>query len=97
MMVVNFSASLFQGACKEHYNYISILRIFGVCGQLPEEIRLFFKDTSATAYINKELSESFSVCVDVRQGCITSLWLFDSNMVGCMREVKVIVGNSGEG
>ncbi len=39
--------------------------------------------------VNGELSESFNVEVDVRQGCIMSPWLFNINVDGCIREMKV--------
>ncbi len=39
--------------------------------------------------VNGELSESFSVEVGVRQGCVMSPWLFNIYMDGCIREMKV--------
>ncbi len=45
--------------------------------------------------MNGELSESFDVEVGVRQGCVMSLWLFNICMDGCVREMKVRVGDSG--
>ncbi len=65
------------------------LRVYGVGGQLLEEIRSFCDNASASVQVNEELSESFSDEVGVRQGCVLSLWLFNIYMDGCMREIKV--------
>ncbi len=46
-------------------------------------------------WVNGELSESFSVEVGVRQGCIMSPWLFNIYMDGCIREMKVGVRDLG--
>ncbi len=43
--------------------------------------------------VNGELSESFNVEVDVRQGCVMFPWLF--NMDGCIKGMKVGVGDLG--
>ncbi len=45
--------------------------------------------------VNRELSESYSVKVSVRQGCVMSPWLFNIYMDGCIREMKVGVCNVG--
>ncbi len=42
-----------------------------------------------------DFSESFSVEVGVRQGCVMSPWLFNIFMDGCMREMKSKVINMG--
>ncbi len=41
-------------------------------GQLLEGIRSFYENASASVRVNRELSESFSVEVGVRQGCVMS-------------------------
>ncbi len=41
------------------------------------------------------MSESFSVEVGVRQGCIISPWLFNIYVDGCIREMKVRVWDLG--
>ncbi len=45
--------------------------------------------------VNGELSESFSVEVGVRQGCVMSPWLFHIYMDRCIREMKVRVWDLG--
>ncbi len=45
--------------------------------------------------MNRELSESFSVKVGMRQGCMMSPWLFNIYMDGCIREMKVGVWDWG--
>ncbi len=45
--------------------------------------------------VNGELSESFTVEVGVRQGCVMSLRLFNIYMDGCIREMKVGVWDLG--
>ncbi len=45
--------------------------------------------------MNGELSESFSVEVGVRQGCVMSPWLFNIYMDGCIREMTVRVRDLG--
>ncbi len=42
-----------------------------------------------------EPSESFSVKVGVRLGCVIAPWLFSIYMGGCTREMKVGVWNLG--
>ncbi len=69
--------------------------MYGVGGQLREGIRSFFENASASVRVNGELSESFSVEVGVRQGCVMSPWLFNTYMDGCIREMKVGVWNLG--
>ncbi len=71
------------------------LRVYGVGGQLLEEIRFFNENASAFVQVNGELSESFSVEVGVRQGCVMSPWLFSIYMDGCIREMKVRVQDLG--
>ncbi len=58
-------------------------------GQLLGGIRSFYENANACVRVNGELSESFSVEVGVRQGCVMSPWLFNIYMDGCIREMKV--------
>ncbi len=69
--------------------------MYGVGGQLLEEIKSFCENASASVQVNGELSESFNVEVGVRQGCIMSPWLFNIYMDGCIREMKVRVRDLG--
>ncbi len=46
--------------------------MYGVGGQLLEGLRSFYENASASVWVNGEFSESFSVEVDVRQGCVMS-------------------------
>ncbi len=60
-----------------------------------EVIRSFYDNACASVRVNGELSESFSVKVGVRQGCMMSSWLFDIYVDGCIKEMKVRVGDLG--
>ncbi len=71
------------------------LRVYGVGGHLLEGIRSFYEKASASVHVNGEFSESFSVEVGVKQGCVMSPWLFNIYMEGCIREMKVEVRDSG--
>ncbi len=64
------------------------LRVYGVGGQLLEGNRSY-ENASASVQVNGELSQSFTVEVGVRQGCVMSPWLFNIYMDGCIREMKV--------
>ncbi len=58
-------------------------------------IKLYYENTSASEQVNREFSETFSVEVGVRQGCVMSPWLFNIYMDGCIREVEVGVQDLG--
>ena len=45
--------------------------------------------------VDGELSDSFAIEVEVRQGCVMPPWLFNIFMDGCMREIKAKVGKIG--
>ncbi len=45
--------------------------------------------------VGGKFSESFTVEVGVRQGCVMSPWLFNIFMDGCLREIKCKVVNTG--
>ena len=55
----------------------------------------FLRGASACVRTDGELSESFDRGVGIRQGCVISTWLFKVFMDGCIREMKVRVGNVG--
>ena len=73
----------------------NVLRVYGVGGQLLEGIKAFYRNASACVRVDGEVSESFSVEVGVRQGCVMSPWLFNVFMDGCIREMKAKVGDVG--
>ncbi len=54
-----------------------------VGGHIFEGIRSICENASASVHVNRELNESFSVEVGVRQGCVMSPWLFNIYMDGC--------------
>ncbi len=55
----------------------SVLRIYGVGGQLLKGIQAFYRGTNTCVRVGEELSESFTVEVGVRQECVMSPWLSD--------------------
>ncbi len=71
------------------------LRIYGVGRQLLVGIRFFYENANTSVRVNGELSESFSVEVGVRQGCVMSPWLFSLYMDACIREMKLGVWGLG--
>ncbi len=71
------------------------LRVYGVGEQLLEGVRSFYENASASVRVNGEISESFSVEVGVRHGCMMSPWLFNIYMDVCIREMKVGVWDLG--
>ncbi len=73
----------------------SVLRIYGVSGQLLKGIRAFYRKANACVRVGGEFSESFAVEVGVRQGCVMSPWLLNIFMDGCMRALKHKVVNAG--
>ncbi len=50
-----------------------------------EGIRSFYENASASVHVKRELSESFSVEVGMRQRCMMSPWLFTTYMDGTGR------------
>ena len=72
----------FHGPRKRHVIKLigklwNSLKIYGVGGQLLEEITAFYREASAYVRVDEELSERFHIGVGVRQGCVMSLWLFN--------------------
>ncbi len=63
----------------------SVLRIYGVGGQLIKGIQAFYREANACVRVGGEFSESFAVEVSVRQGCVMSPWLFNIFLDGCMK------------
>ena len=62
----------------------NVLRIYGAGGQLLGKVR-----------VEGDFPESFPVEMGVRQGCVMAPWLFNIFMDGCMKDMKVKVGNVG--
>ncbi len=73
----------------------SVLRVYGVCGQLLKGMQAFYREANACVRVGGKFSESFPVEVEVRKGCVMSPWLFNIFMDGCMKEMKCTVGNAG--
>ncbi len=73
----------------------SVLKIYGVGGQLLKGIQAFCREVNACVRVGGEFSESFAEEVGVRQGCVMSPWLFNIFMGGCMREMECKVVNAG--
>ncbi len=55
----------------------SVLKIYGVGGQLLKGIQAFYRQANACVRVGGEFSESFAVEVGVRQRCVMSPWLFN--------------------
>ncbi len=53
---------------------LSVLKIYGVGGQLLKEIQAFYREANPCGSMLGEFSESFAVEVGVRQGCVMSPW-----------------------
>ncbi len=47
----------------------SVLKVYGVGGQLLQRIQAFYREANACVRVEAEFSESFAVEVGVRQGC----------------------------
>ncbi len=73
----------------------SVLKTYGVGGQLLKGMQAFYSEANACVRVGGEFSESFTVEMGVRQGCVMSPWLFNIFMDGCMREMKCKVVNAG--
>ncbi len=60
-------------------------------------MKSFYENANASVWLNRVLSERFSVKVGVIQECVTSPWLFNISMDGCtrIREMKVGVQDLG--
>ena len=66
-----------------------MLRVYGVGENLFNAVLSFHVDSIACVLVGNDVSELFPVNVRLRQGCVMSLWLFNVNMDGAVREVKV--------
>lgn len=62
-----------------------VLRIFGMEVQLLKKIRSFYKNVSASVYMNWDLNQGYGVGLCVRQGCLTLPCQFTTYINGCMK------------
>ena len=73
--------------------------------RLLQGVKSFYNGSKACVRVGNEVSEWFPVRVGLRQGCVMSLWLFNLNIDGVVREVntrvldrglKLVYGNDSE-
>ena len=74
-----------------------MLGIYGVGGKLLSAVKSFYVDSRACVRVGNKESDTFVVKVDLRHGCVMSLWLFNVYMDGVVREVNARVGERGLG
>ncbi len=72
-----------------------VLKIYDVGGQLMEGIKVSYREANGCVKVDGELSDTFAVGVEVKQGCVMSPWLFNILMDGYTREMKAKVGKVG--
>ena len=72
-----------------------MLTVYGVEGKLLNAMQSFYVDSRACVRVGNDVSEWCPVNVRLRQGCVTSPWLFNVNMDGVVREVSVRVLGKG--
>ena len=71
------------------------MKIYDVGGKLLSGIKSMYVDSSACVRVKGGESEQFGIDNGVRQGCIMSPWLFNINMEGVIKEVKMGIGKMG--
>ena len=60
-----------------------MLKVYGVGGKLlKKSVQSFYIDSGVCVRVGNDVSESFSVNVGLRQGCVMSPWLFSVYMDG---------------
>ena len=64
-------------------------------GKLLSVIKSMYVDSSACVRVRGGESDRFRIDSAVRQRCIMSPWLFNGDMDGMMKEVKMGMGRSG--
>ena len=52
-------------------------------------VQIFYIDSRACVQVGNVMSEWFLVNIGLRQGCVTSPWVFNVYMDGVVREVNV--------
>ncbi len=72
----------------------SVLRSYGVGGQLLKGIQAFYREANACVRVGEKLTEGFALEVGVRQGCVVIMVVYIF-MDGCMKEMKSKVVNTG--
>ena len=66
--------------------------MFDSGGKLLNEIKIMYVDILPCVKVKRVRSEQFRIYSRVRQGCITSPWLFNVYMDTVMKEVKIGMG-----
>ena len=72
-----------------------MLRLYAVVGKLLKAVLSFHVDNRACVQVGNDVSEWFPVNVGLRQGCVTTPWVFNVYMDGVVREVNVMVLGKG--
>ena len=67
----------------------NVLRLNGIGGRLLQ--KSLYVGSKACVRVGNEVSEWFPVRVGLRQGCVMSLWLFNLDIDGVVREVNARV------
>ena len=67
----------------------NVLRLNGIGGRLLQGVKSLYVGSKACVRVGNEVSEWFPVRVGLRQGCVMSPWLFNLDIDGVLREVKL--------
>lgn len=63
---------------RDEWNALwDMLRIYGVGEQLLDCVKALYRGANVCVRVDGGLSESFSIHMDVKQGCVIPLWLFN--------------------
>ena len=65
-----------------------VLGMYRMNGQLLKAVQSLYEKSEACVRVCREESEWLEVGVDLRQGCVMSLWLFNLFMDAAMKEVR---------
>ncbi|KAK3889840.1 hypothetical protein Pcinc_006166 [Petrolisthes cinctipes] len=63
-----------------------VLKIYSVGGSLLKGFEAFYAGAKACVWVEGDLSESFNISVELRQGCVMSPWLFNIYIYGWLYE-----------
>jgi hypothetical protein len=72
-----------------------VLMMYGVGGKVLSAIKSMYEESVVCVRIGQVLGRKFRVDVGLRQGCVTSPWLFNIFIVGVVREVNSRVMERG--